>query len=59
MIDEITSTGVKSADSNSESDEFFDQAVELVVSTEKASVSMLQRQFRIGYNRAARIMDEI
>ena len=59
MIDEITSTGVKSADPNSESDEFFDQAVELVVSKEKASVSMLQRQFRIGYNRAARIMDDL
>ena len=33
--------------------------VELVVNKEKASVSMLQRQFRIGYNRAARLMDEL
>ena len=32
-------------------------AVELVVKSGQASVSMLQRRFRIGYNRAARIMD--
>ena len=31
----------------------------LVAQKEKASVSMLQRQFRIGYNRAARLMDEL
>ena len=31
----------------------------LVAQKEKASVSMLQRQFRIGYNRASRLMDEL
>ena len=36
---------------------FFSQAVDLILEKEKASVSMLQRQFRIGYNRAARIVD--
>ena len=38
-------------------DEFYDQAVELVRKQQSASVSMLQRRFRIGYNRAARIVD--
>ena len=38
-------------------DEFYDQAVELVRQQQTASVSLLQRRFRIGYNRAARIVD--
>ena len=33
------------------------EAIDLVVKSGQASVSMLQRRFRIGYNRAARIMD--
>lgn len=40
-------------------DELFDEAVNLVVDMETASISMLQRRFRIGYNRAARLMDEM
>lgn len=38
-------------------DELFDDAVALVVEIQSASVSMLQRRFRIGYNRAARLID--
>ncbi|MCT6903668.1 MAG: FtsK/SpoIIIE domain-containing protein, partial [Lactobacillus sp.] len=38
-------------------DEFYDQAVDLVRRQQTASVSLLQRRFRIGYNRAARIVD--
>lgn len=40
-------------------DEFYEQAVDLVRRQQTASVSMLQRRFRIGYNRAARIVDEM
>jgi S-DNA-T family DNA segregation ATPase FtsK/SpoIIIE len=40
-------------------DSFTNDAIEFVVSKEKASVSMLQRRFRIGYNRAARLMEEL
>lgn len=40
-------------------DEFYSQAVSLVRKQQSASVSMLQRRFRIGYNRAARIVDEM
>lgn len=38
-------------------DELLSDAIDLVVKSGQASVSMLQRRFRIGYNRAARIMD--
>ena len=38
-------------------DELLPEAIELVVQAHQASVSMLQRRFRIGYNRAARIID--
>ena len=38
-------------------DELLPDAIELVVEARQASVSMLQRRFRIGYNRAARIID--
>ncbi|HWO96890.1 MAG TPA: DNA translocase FtsK [Bacillus sp. (in: firmicutes)] len=38
-------------------DDLYDEAVELVVEMQTASVSMLQRRFRIGYNRAARLID--
>ncbi|MGG2074998.1 DNA translocase FtsK [Lysinibacillus irui] len=42
-----------------ETDELYDEAVQLVVSMQTASVSMLQRRFRIGYSRAARIVDQM
>lgn len=38
-------------------DELYEEAVRLVVEMQSASVSMLQRRFRIGYNRAARLID--
>ena len=38
-------------------DEFYDQAVELVARSRQVSVSMIQRRLRIGYNRAARIVE--
>ncbi len=37
--------------------ELYDQALEVIKSTKRASTSMIQRRLRIGYNRAARIMD--
>lgn len=42
---------------DSEEDELFQDAVELVMATQQASSSMLQRKFRIGYTRAARLVD--
>ncbi|PAE21446.1 cell division protein FtsK [Bacillus sp. 7504-2] len=40
-------------------DELYNEAVELILEMQTASVSMLQRRFRIGYTRAARLIDEM
>ena len=45
------------AEKSEDTDELLPEAIELVVRSGQASVSMLQRRFRIGYNRAARIVD--
>ncbi len=54
-----SSEGDSGSGSNSEDvdDQFFEQAVRLVVNNGQASTSMLQRRFRIGYTRAARIVE--
>lgn len=44
-------------DEDAESDALFDQAVAHVTTTRKASISSVQRKFRIGYNRAARLVE--
>lgn len=49
--------GSKQADIESNGDQLLDEAIDLVVKTGKASASYLQRRFRIGYARAARILD--
>lgn len=46
-------------DGGEELDALFDQAVQFVVEKRKASISGVQRQFRIGYNRAARIIEQM
>ena len=40
-------------------DEYFDEAGRLVINKDKASIGMFQRVYRIGFNRAARIMDQL
>ena len=42
-----------------ELDELINEAVELVTRTQRASIQMLQRQMRIGYTRAARILEQL
>ena len=42
-----------------EYDELYDSAVQMVSETKQASISMIQRRFRIGYNRAARLVDKM
>jgi len=44
---------------NDELDPLFDEAVQIVTSTRRASISSLQRRMRIGYNRAARIIEDM
>ena len=42
-----------------ESDPLYDEAVAIVVKTRRASISLVQRNLRIGYNRAARLIEEM
>lgn len=49
----------ETANSTESSDEFYHDARELVIDMQQASVSLLQRKFRIGYSRAARLIDEL
>ena len=54
------SGGREEADNvSNEQDALFVEAAQLVMDTEKASIGFLQRRFRIGFNRAARIMDQL
>lgn len=51
--------GFGSSDPDSGRDEYFVQAGNIIIEKEKASIGMLQRVFKIGFNRAARIMDQL
>ncbi len=51
--------GANGADSGDGRDEYFVQAGNIIIEKEKASIGMLQRVFKIGFNRAARIMDQL
>lgn len=44
---------------NGEADPLYDQAVEIVLRTRRASISLVQRHLRIGYNRAARLIEQM
>ena len=69
FIDEVTSGQLETpipgeaqsndGDSDSESDPLFDEAVALVTESRNASISSVQRKLRIGYNRAARIVEKM
>lgn len=48
-----------SENQNSSQDELYEEAKALVIEMQTASISLLQRRFRIGYNRAARLIDEL
>ena len=51
--------GQMAADENDDNDAYFAEAGKLIIEKEKASIGMLQRMFKIGFNRAARIMDQL
>jgi len=51
--------GSTSAEEDDGYDEYFEEAGKLIIDKDKASIGMLQRVYRIGFNRAARIMDQL
>lgn len=65
VTSQITSTSsnnttmIGDGGSNNDRDEYFVQAGRFIIDKDKASIGMLQRMFKIGFNRAARIMDQL
>ena len=57
--EEMIPTEIVDIPLHEETDELYDDAVQLVTELQTASVSMLQRRFRVGYSRAARIVDQM
>nr|WP_314490775.1 DNA translocase FtsK [uncultured Chryseobacterium sp.] len=57
-VNEEATSSANSFDPN-EKDALFDDAARIIVSTQQGSTSMLQRQLKLGYNRAGRIMDQL
>lgn len=51
--------GAEGGEGGEESDELYDQAVAIVTETRQASISMVQRKLRVGYNRAARMIERM
>jgi S-DNA-T family DNA segregation ATPase FtsK/SpoIIIE len=49
----------EAGESSGEADPLYDEAVAIVLKTRRASISSVQRQLRIGYNRAARLIEEM
>lgn len=55
----VTDSEMAQEEKNEDEDELFPEALKFVVDQQKASTSLIQRRFRIGYNRAARIIDDM
>jgi S-DNA-T family DNA segregation ATPase FtsK/SpoIIIE len=51
--------GVPAGEGGGESDAMYDQAVQVVLKNRRASISLVQRHLRIGYNRAARLLEQM
>ena len=61
MVTNIVSSGngMQAGENGDDRDTYFIEAGKLIIEKEKASIGMLQRAFKIGFNRAARIMDQL
>jgi S-DNA-T family DNA segregation ATPase FtsK/SpoIIIE len=57
--DEGSVDGAGTGAAGGESDPLYDQAVEIVIKNRRASISLVQRHLRIGYNRAARLLEQM
>ncbi|MBI3222466.1 MAG: DNA translocase FtsK 4TM domain-containing protein [Nitrosomonadales bacterium] len=58
-LDESAENGEGGASLDAEADPLYDQAVEIVLKNRRASISLVQRHLRIGYNRAARLVEQM
>ena len=58
-LEEGNAEGVPAGEGGGESDALYDQAVAVVLKNRKASISLVQRHLRIGYNRAARLIEQM
>jgi S-DNA-T family DNA segregation ATPase FtsK/SpoIIIE len=58
-LDEQEAGGDAEGGADAESDVLYDQAVEIVLKNRRASISLVQRHLRIGYNRAARLIEQM
>jgi S-DNA-T family DNA segregation ATPase FtsK/SpoIIIE len=56
---EANASGDNGPRSDDEPDELYDQALQIVLETGQASISMIQRRLRIGYNRSARMVEHM
>ncbi|WZL79974.1 DNA translocase FtsK [Vallitaleaceae bacterium 9-2] len=59
IMNQLNKAVSEEAKKSDDYDEIFEEALELCVKKQKASASMIQRSFRVGYNRAARILDQL
>jgi len=57
IIEHLEQKEMESKDMEDEEDELFEEAVETIINNNQASISILQRKLRIGYTRAARLID--
>jgi len=58
-LEESSENGEGGAELNAEADPLYDQAVDIVIKSRRASISLVQRNLRIGYNRAARMVEQM
>lgn len=59
VTDEAGEAGTQGENQGGEQDPLYDDAVRIVTESRRASISLVQRRLRIGYNRAARMMEEM
>lgn len=59
QLSQVTQAAQDLKNSGSDVDEYFADAGKFIIEKDKASIGMLQRMFKIGFNRAARIMDQL
>lgn len=58
-MEAVKETTAAGADTSNDRDVYFVDAGKFIIEKDKASIGMLQRVFKIGFNRAARIMDQL